>query len=114
MVRKARAAGLRLLGPNCLGLINVHDRIPLTVNAVIEREALIPGPLSLISQSGSMTGSILSRAQARGLGLSKLISVGSGSDPGAGELADMLVDAADTGATMLLLDASSAAVAVAS
>jgi acyl-CoA synthetase (NDP forming) len=104
MVARARAAGVRLLGPNCMGLINVHDRIPLTVNAVIEREPLIPGPLSLISQSGSMTGSILSRAQARGLGFSKLISVGNESDLGVGELADMLVDDADTGAILLFLE----------
>jgi acyl-CoA synthetase (NDP forming) len=104
MVAQARAAGLRLLGPNCMGLINVHDRIPLTVNAVIEREELVPGPLSLISQSGSMTGSILSRAQARGLGFSKLISVGNESDLGVGELTDMLVDDADTGAILLFLE----------
>lgn len=104
MVATARAAGLRLLGPNCMGLINVHDRIPLTVNAVIEREDLVPGPLSLISQSGSMTGSILSRAQARGLGFSKLISVGNESDLSVGELADMLVDDEDTGAILLFLE----------
>lgn len=104
MVKRARAAGLRLLGPNCMGLINVHDRIPLTVNAVIEREELVPGPLSLVSQSGSMTGSILSRAQARGLGFSKLISVGNESDLGVGELTDMLVDDADTGAILLFLE----------
>ena len=104
MVDQARAAGLRLLGPNCMGLINVHDRIPLTVNAVIEREELVPGPLSLISQSGSMTGSILSRAQARGLGFSKLISVGNESDLGVGELADMLADDEDTRAILLFLE----------
>lgn len=104
MVATARAAGLRLLGPNCMGLINVHDRIPLTVNAVIEREDLVPGPLSLISQSGSMTGSLLSRAQARGVGFSKLISVGNESDLGVGELADMLVDDEDTGAILLFLE----------
>jgi len=104
MVARARAAGLRLLGPNCMGLINVHDHMPLTVNAVIEREELVPGPLSLISQSGSMTGSILSRAQARGLGFSKLISVGNECDLGVGELADMLVDDDDTGAILLFLE----------
>lgn len=104
MVAQARAAGLRLLGPNCMGVINVHHRIPLTVNAVIEREDLVPGPLSLISQSGSMTGSILSRAQARGLGFSKIISVGNESDLGVGELADMLVDDEDTGAILLFLE----------
>ena len=104
MAEKARAAGVRLLGPNCMGLINVHDRIPLTVHAAIEREDLVPGPLSLISQSGSMTGSILSRAQARGLGFSKLISVGNESDLSVGELVDMLVDDEDTGVILLFLE----------
>ena len=104
MVTKARAAGVRLLGPNCMGLINVHDRIPLSVNAVIEREELVPGPLSLVSQSGSMTGSILSRAQARGLGFSKMISVGNECDLGVGELAHMLVDDEDTRAILLFLE----------
>ncbi|MGZ8263304.1 MAG: acetate--CoA ligase family protein [Burkholderiales bacterium] len=104
LVRKARAAGMRLLGPNCMGLINVHDRIPLSVNAVIEREELVPGPLSLVSQSGSMTGSILSRAQARGLGFSKLISVGNEADLSVGELTEMLVDDEDTGAILLFLE----------
>ena len=104
MVRKARSAGVRLLGPNCMGVINVHDRIPLSVNAVIEREELVPGPLSLISQSGSMTGSVLSRAQARGLGFSKLISVGNECDLGVGELAQMLAEDEHTGAILLFLE----------
>ena len=104
MVKRARGGGMRLLGPNCMGLINVHDRIPLTVNAVIEREELVAGPLSLVSQSGSITGSLLSRAQARGLGFSKVISVGNESDLGVGELADMLVDDEDTGAILLFLE----------
>ncbi len=104
IVQLARAGGMRILGPNCMGLINVHDRIPLTVNAVIEGEELTPGPLSLISQSGSMTGSILSRAQVRALGFSKLISVGNESDLGVGELANMLVDDEDTGAILLFLE----------
>src|SRR5450759_109263 len=104
MVKMARAAGLRLDGPNCMGLINVHAATALTVNAVIERERLTPGPLSVISQSGSMLGSILSRAQARGLGFSKLVSVGNECDLGVGEIAGMLVDDAETGAILLFLE----------
>ncbi len=103
IVKLARDGGMRILGPNCMGMINVHDRIPLTVNAVVEHGELVAGPLSLISQSGSMTGSILTRAQARGLGFSKLISVGNESDLGVGELAEMLVDDDDTGVILLFL-----------
>jgi len=104
MVARARAAGVRLLGPNCMGLVNVHGKTPLTVNAVIDQEPLNTGPLSVVSQSGSMIGSLLTRAQARGLGFSKLVSVGNECDLGVGELAEMLVDDPDTGAILLFLE----------
>ncbi len=104
MVQTARAGGLRLLGPNCMGIINVHRAMPLTVNAVLGQERLKPGPLSVISQSGSTLGTLLSRAQARGLGFSKLVSVGNECDLGVGEISDMLVDDPDTGAILLFLE----------
>lgn len=104
LLRTAREGGLRLLGPNCLGMINVHDRVPLTANAVLEQETLVPGFLSVISQSGSMLGTLITRAQARGLGFSKLVSVGNESDLAVGEIADMLVDDPDTGAILLFLE----------
>ena len=104
MVKMARAAGLRLLGPNCMGIVNVQGKTALTVNAVIEHEPLTPGPLSVISQSGSLLGSLLTRAQARGLGFSKLVSVGNECDLGVGEIAAMLADDPDTGAILLFLE----------
>jgi acyl-CoA synthetase (NDP forming) len=104
MVAMAREAGLRLLGPNCMGLVNVHGKTALSVNAVLERETLRPGPLSVISQSGSTLGTLISRAQARGLGFAKLISVGNECDLAVGELADILVDDAETGAILLFLE----------
>ena len=104
MVNTARAGGLRLLGPNCMGMINVGDAIPLTVNAVIELEPLNKGPLGVVSQSGSMLGSLLSRAQARGLGFSKLVSVGNECDLGVGEIAGLMADDDATKAILLFLE----------
>lgn len=104
MVAMARAAGTRLLGPNCLGVMNVTGRVAISANAVLEREEFRPGPLSVISQSGSMLGSIITRAQARGLGFSKLVSVGNESDLMVGELAELLVDDPDTQAILLFLE----------
>ena len=100
----ASAGGLRLLGPNCMGLINVQNATPLTVNAVFEEEYPAPGPLSIVSQSGSMLGSMISRARPRGLGFAKLVSVGNECDLGVGEIADMLVDDPATGAILLFLE----------
>jgi acyl-CoA synthetase (NDP forming) len=104
MVETARAAGLRLLGPNCMGIVNVQDATPLTVNAVFEQEYPLPGALSVISQSGSMLGTLVSRARPRGVGFSKLVSVGNECDLGVGEIADMLVDDPATGAILLFLE----------
>ena len=104
IVARARAGGLRLIGPNCMGLINVPGKTPLTVNAVLNQEQLRAGPLSVISQSGSMLGTLITRGQARGLGFSKLVSVGNECDLGVGEIADLLVDDPDTGAILLFLE----------
>ena len=104
MVETARAAGLRLLGPNCMGIVNVQDATPLTVNAVFEQEYPLPGALSVVSQSGSMLGTLVSRARPRGVGFSKLVSVGNECDLGVGEIADMLVDDPATGAILLFLE----------
>ncbi len=101
----ARAAGMRLIGPNCLGLIDVPGHFALSANAVFEQEPLRSGGLSVISQSGSMLGAIVTRAQERNLGFSKLISVGNECDVAVGELLHLLVDDADTRAILLFLEA---------
>ncbi|MGH8666041.1 MAG: acetate--CoA ligase family protein [Burkholderiales bacterium] len=105
IVAVARAAGMRLIGPNCLGLINVSGNFALSANAVFEHETLRPGALSVVSQSGSMLGAIVTRAQERGLGFSKLISVGNECDLAVGELTHLLVDDGDTRAILLFLEA---------
>lgn len=104
VVETARAGGLRLLGPNCLGLVNVADRVPLTLNAAFEAEELRPGWLGVISQSGSMMGALMTRAGHRGLGFSRLVSVGNECDLGVGELAGMMVEDAGTRVLLLFLE----------
>ncbi len=105
MVETARAGGVRLIGPNCLGIANITGKTVLSANAVLESEVLLPGNLSLVSQSGSMMGGTVSRAQERGLGFSKLVSVGNECDIGVGEIVDCLVDDPDTKCILLFLEA---------
>jgi acyl-CoA synthetase (NDP forming) len=105
VVAIAREGGVRLLGPNCMGLINVADGVPLTVNAAFEAEALRPGWLSLISQSGSMMGALMTRLHARGLGFAKMVSVGNECDIAVGELAELLVEDPATRVLLLFLEA---------
>ena len=104
LVERSRALGVRLLGPNSMGVIDLPGRLALTVNAVLEADALPAGSTSLISQSGTMLGTLLSRGAARGLGYAKLVSVGNEADLGVGELVELLVDDADTRVIALFLE----------
>jgi acyl-CoA synthetase (NDP forming) len=101
LVERARALGVRLLGPNSMGVIDVPGRLALTVNAVLEMERLPAGGASIVSQSGTMLGTVLSRGAARGMGFAKLVSVGNEADLGVGELVELL--AADAGTRVILL-----------
>lgn len=104
IVARARELGLRLIGPNSIGTVNVHNGALISVNAVFEMEHLVPGPISMVSQSGSMLGSLLSRGAARGFGFAKLLSVGNESDVSVGEVVDGLVDDPQTEVITLFLE----------
>ena len=104
LVECARALGVRLLGPNSMGMINLTGRVALTVNAVLEMDALPAGGTSIVSQSGTMLGTVLSRGAARGVGFSKLVSVGNESDLGVGELVELLAADPETRTILLFLE----------
>ncbi len=104
LVARARELGLRLIGPNSIGTVNVHNGALISVNAVFEMEHLVPGPIGMVSQSGSMLGSLLSRGAARGFGFGKLLSVGNESDVTVGEVVDGLVDDPETQVITLFLE----------
>jgi acetate---CoA ligase (ADP-forming) len=104
LLARAKDLGLRVIGPNSIGLANVESGLILSVNAVFEAEQLLSGSLSLVSQSGSMMGSLLSRAAERGFGFAKVISVGNESDVTVGELVDALVDDGSTTCILLFLE----------
>jgi acyl-CoA synthetase (NDP forming) len=104
LVAKARSLGLRLLGPNSIGLADLHAGNIISVNAAFEAETLLPGDISMVSQSGSMMGSLLSRAAARGFGFAKSVSVGNESDITVGEVVDALVDDPQTKVILMFLE----------
>jgi acyl-CoA synthetase (NDP forming) len=104
LVDMARQAQVRLIGPNTMGLMNVHTGAVLSVNAVMGTGRIKPGNISVVSQSGGMLGTLLSRGQSRGLGFSKLVAVGNECDLTVGELVDLLVDDATTATVLLFLE----------
>jgi acyl-CoA synthetase (NDP forming) len=104
LVARARELGVRLLGPNSIGSANLHTGGIISVNAAFEADDLVPGDISMVSQSGSMMGSLLSRAAARGFGFASSVSVGNESDITVGEVVDALVDDPHTRVILLFLE----------
>ena len=87
------AAGtMRILGPNTIGLVNLTDGIVLSPSGALEMDHFPVGPIGVVSQSGGILGSLLSRAAARGVGLSKLISTSNEVDLELSDFINALVD----------------------
>ncbi|MFD7178885.1 acetate--CoA ligase family protein [Streptomyces sp. NPDC059904] len=83
----AEESGVRVLGPNCLGLISVHDRaVPTFTSALDENIELRPGPVAFVSQSGAFGSFIFSEARQYGIGLAHYVNTGNEVDISVSEL----------------------------
>jgi acyl-CoA synthetase (NDP forming) len=80
IVAIARQAGMRLIGPNCMGLMNLHHDFCLTSSLVLDVERVAKGAIGLVSQSGALMVSMFNRAHDAGIGFSACISLGNQSD----------------------------------
>jgi len=78
--------GFRIVGPNCLGIINVHQKL----NASFARQMPLPGKMAFVSQSGAICTAILDLSITENIGFSYLVSLGSMLDVDFGEMIDYL------------------------
>ena len=93
----ARRGGVRLLGPNCLGLM----RTDTGLNATFARTPARAGNLALVSQSGAICGAILDWAASAEVGFTSVVSLGGAIDVDYGEVLDFLVAVDDTDAILM-------------
>jgi acyl-CoA synthetase (NDP forming)/RimJ/RimL family protein N-acetyltransferase len=84
IVAAARDAGMRMIGPNCLGVINTHPDIRL--DATFASTPPSPGPVGFLAQSGALGIALLAAAGQRGLGLSSFVSAGNKADVSGNDL----------------------------
>jgi acyl-CoA synthetase (NDP forming) len=97
----ARRSGITLIGPNCMGMLSVHSRL----HAVGFLEMRPPaGRLSIISQSGNIGVQLVTRAERRGIGIDKYVSVGNQASTSAIDVLDALADDAQTATALVYLE----------
>ena len=104
MARIARAPGMRLLGPNCLGLFTAHTGFYGSFSNTLDRALPEPGPLSIVSQSGAFGTHLYYLARERGLGLRYWVSTGNEADVQAAEALGYVVDDPETRVIILYLE----------
>lgn len=100
MLDAAKPSLLRILGPNCVGLL-----VPrLGLNASFAHTGALPGRIAFVSQSGALVTGILDWAKSRGIGFSKFISLGDSADIDCGDILDYLASDGETSAILLYLE----------
>lgn len=91
VVRRAAEAGIRLIGPNCMGLY-----VPAARLAMMPGQPPEPGPVGMVSQSGMNAGEFIRHATPRGVRCSKVISFGNGADLKAADFFEYFADDPET------------------
>jgi acyl-CoA synthetase (NDP forming) len=100
----ARERGIRLLGPNCLGFMNVRRNVYATFSPAPANGVVAPGGIGMVSQSGAFGAYAYSMARERGLGLSHWISTGNEADIDVADCIEWLARDTDTRVIMAYME----------
>jgi acetyl coenzyme A synthetase (ADP forming)-like protein len=102
LVAVCRSSGMRLVGPNCLGVLNTARQVSL--NATFAAHAALPGRIGFSSQSGGLGIAIIEAARRLGVGLSSFVSVGNKADLSSNDLLEYWEQDPDTDLALLYLE----------
>ena len=92
MLAAAKKGGVRLIGPNCLGFVNIHQKVYAGFGSLTKPPVLKPGPVSAVIQSGGFGNSVVMQTAAAGVGFRYVVASGNESDISAPELINAFVD----------------------
>ncbi|MBK1780205.1 acetate--CoA ligase family protein [Advenella sp. WQ 585] len=91
IVEIANKHNMRLIGPNCLGLISPANELVLCSSPALNVDALIKSPIGFISQSGALMGTLFDKAHSQGIGFSHCFSIGNQADLELCDFLEMLI-----------------------
>ena len=102
LVEVIRDRGLRMVGPNCMGVINTAPNVAM--NATFAPAMPPRGPVAFVSQSGAMGVSVLNYAESLGIGISMFVSMGNKTDVSGNDLIEYFRDDPDTKVILMYLE----------
>lgn len=104
LIRVAREHGIRLVGPNCVGVLVPGAGVTATFSTVVGRRMPKPGGIALVTQSGALGNSLLQSWNELGIGLHSWVSTGNEADLGALDLVEHLLNDPSVSAIGLFLE----------
>jgi acyl-CoA synthetase (NDP forming) len=99
-------SGVRVVGPNCVGVMNVRSRAYMAFGGALGDKTLKPGPLAVVSQSGGFGLSMMALANAHGVGSNYVISCGNEADLTFFDFAHDFLDRDEVGMLAVYMEAS--------
>lgn len=102
LVEKIKGYGMRMIGPNCMGVINTDEQV--SMNATFSPTQPIPGKIAFISQSGALGVAILENAAALNLGISSFASIGNKANVSGNDLLEYWRDDKQTHVILMYLE----------
>ncbi|MCC6610363.1 MAG: acetate--CoA ligase family protein [Burkholderiales bacterium] len=104
MLAAARETNVRLVGPNCIGLVNVHAHVVAAFGSMTRPPRLIPGPVSVAVQSGGFGMSVVIQSAMAGIGFRNIVATGSESDITMPEIISAFADDPETKAIFTYIE----------
>jgi len=101
-VETAHRFGMRLLGPNCLGVINTGNRL----NTTFTKKAPVRGPISFVSQSGAICTSVIEYSGEEYMGFANFVSIGNKSDLDDADIIDYFAEDPETRAISIYMESA--------
>ena len=92
IVAAARAKGMRLIGPNCLGVISPANKVVLCSSPAMDVDYLPISPIGFVSQSGALMATLFDRAWDQGIGFTHCVSVGNQADLELCDFVEYMID----------------------
>ncbi len=92
LIGLANRKGIRLVGPNSVGIVNLWDSVVGSISQVFDQKRLEPGPVAFVSQSGAVGTAITALAHEQGIGIGYFLSTGNEADLEFSDFCDYFID----------------------
>jgi acyl-CoA synthetase (NDP forming) len=100
----AQRCGVRVMGPNCLGMMNLKDSARIGFGGTVQLKTLIPGPCAMVTQSGGFGFGVVSTAAYYGVGFNYAVSTGNEADISMLELTEFFLERSEVESVVMFME----------